>query len=117
MLRGETEVERQRARAGGAADLGDGMTVAVDRADDVPAAMEIEDRALAIRVRGGGPGGHAPSDGGLDRDVRRNRIARPRLSLSTRICAISVARGFAAEPARTRAISDGFIGGSAISRR
>ncbi len=48
MLGCEPIIERQRRHAAGAAGLGGQMAVAVERADDIAAAMQIEEGGVAV---------------------------------------------------------------------
>ena len=71
MLGGEPVIERQRhcARRG---QFNDKMTVAVERAEKIAAAMGVEDRGVARGARGRRPfGGNAVGRDLLDLDVIR----------------------------------------------
>ena len=63
-------VERQRRDLGGAAGLGHQMPVAVERADHIAAAVQVEERRVALVARGEGPfGGDAVRRRRLDPDI------------------------------------------------
>jgi len=88
VLGGEPVGERQRRRVRRSAGLGDQMAVAVERADDIAAAMEVEQRRVAVdapasrSIRRARRGGHR-----LDRDSpAAARYWRLRSSRSRRRC-------------------------------
>src|SRR5215469_12128976 len=57
MLGCEPVVERQRHAVGGTPEFGDHVTVAVERAEQITAAMDVKDRCVAHRTGGRGPFG------------------------------------------------------------
>ena len=73
-------IERQRDAIGGAAELGDHVAVAVERTDDVAAAMHIKDRRVARRARRRGPfGRNAARADLLDLDIAGKAVGQTAL--------------------------------------
>ena len=70
MLRRKSVVDRQRPRPRRAAHLGHDMTMAVERADDIAAAVQIQHGLAAISVRRRRPfRSHAVGDDRFHRDI------------------------------------------------
>ena len=106
MLRRQAVIDRQCARAGRAAYLRHQMPMAVQRANDVAAAVQIQNGAGSVGIRRRSPfRPHTVRATGCTDTSAGNGKVFARASASRRICAISDARGRAAMMALSSVIS------------